>query len=238
MAKYYWLRLHRDFFKRHDIRIIEEMQNGKQYVLFLVKLMCESVDHEGCLRFNDAIPYDAHMLATITNTDIDIVRSACKAFGELGLMEVMDDETLYVGIVSSMIGSQSESTERTRLWRERKELASHVTTGDVTSISLYSSSVSPKKKTKREMAKHEGTGLPMNQNRYDRLLKEWGAGIIERYAKKVSAWADDKGKTIRDLAATIEGWLTRDFEAGKIKKPVATQEVDDEIMELVRRGNS
>ena len=34
MAKFYWLKLKRDFFKRHDIQIIEAMPNGKDYVLF------------------------------------------------------------------------------------------------------------------------------------------------------------------------------------------------------------
>ena len=32
--KYYWLKLDRNFFKRHDIRIIEDMPDGKEYVLF------------------------------------------------------------------------------------------------------------------------------------------------------------------------------------------------------------
>lgn len=54
--KYYWLKLKRDFFKRHDIRIIEKMQNGKDYVLFYLKMLLESIDHEGELRFSDAIP--------------------------------------------------------------------------------------------------------------------------------------------------------------------------------------
>ncbi len=31
--KYYWLKLKKDFFKRHDIKIIESMENGKDYVL-------------------------------------------------------------------------------------------------------------------------------------------------------------------------------------------------------------
>ncbi len=30
--RYYWLKLKRDFFKRHDIRIIESQENGKDYV--------------------------------------------------------------------------------------------------------------------------------------------------------------------------------------------------------------
>ena len=55
--KFYWLKLDRDFFKRHDIKIIEAMPNGKDYILFYLKLLCESIDHDGSLRFNENIPY-------------------------------------------------------------------------------------------------------------------------------------------------------------------------------------
>ena len=75
-GRYYWIKLKRDFFKRHDIRIIEEMQNGKDYILFYLKLLCESVDHDGNLRFSEQIPYSEQMLSVITNTNLDIVRSA------------------------------------------------------------------------------------------------------------------------------------------------------------------
>ena len=67
--KYYWLKLKRDFFKRHDIRIIEEMPNGKDYLLFYLKLLCESVDHEGNLRFSEQVPYNVEMLSIVTNTN-------------------------------------------------------------------------------------------------------------------------------------------------------------------------
>ena len=81
--KYYWLKLDRNFFKRHDIQVIESMENGKDYVLFYLKLLVESIDHEGQLRFNETIPYDEKMLSVITNTNIDIVRQAIKLFTNL-----------------------------------------------------------------------------------------------------------------------------------------------------------
>ena len=92
--KYFWLRLKRDFFKRHDIQIIEAMPNGKDYILFYLKLMLESVDHEGSLRFSETIPYNEEMLATITRTNVDIVRSAIKVFSGLNMMDLLDDGTL------------------------------------------------------------------------------------------------------------------------------------------------
>ena len=78
--RYYWLKLDRGFFKRHDITVIEDMPNGKDYVLFYLKLMLESVDHEGALRFSDTIPYSESMLASVTRTNVDIVRSALNLF--------------------------------------------------------------------------------------------------------------------------------------------------------------
>lgn len=125
-SKFYWLKLKRDFFKRHDIRIIESMPNGKDYILFYLKLLCESVDHEGNLRFSEQIPYNEDMLATITNTNIDIVRSAIKVFTQLNMMEIMDDGTYYMNEVEKMIGSaaNNDNANRQRRFREKqKELA-------------------------------------------------------------------------------------------------------------------
>lgn len=122
-GKFYWLKLKRDFFKRHDIRIIESMPNGKDYILFYLKLLCESVDHEGNLRFSESIPYSESMLATITDTNVDIVRSAVKVFAELGMMEIMDDGTYYMTEVSKMIGSaaNNDNANRQRRFREKQK---------------------------------------------------------------------------------------------------------------------
>ena len=118
-GKYYWLKLKKDFFKRHDIRIIEAMPNGKDYILFYLKLLVESVDHEGALRFSDTIPYNDEMLATITNTNVDIVRSALKVFTELKMIDVLDDSTIYMNEVSKMIGSAADNDNAIRQQRFR-----------------------------------------------------------------------------------------------------------------------
>lgn len=127
--KYYWLKLKDDFFKRHDVKIIESMDNGKEYILFYLKLLVESISHEGRLRFSDTIPYSEKMLATITDTNIDIVRTALQVFRELNLVEVLDDKTLYMSEVTRMIGSESASAQRVRKHRENQALQCN---GDVT----------------------------------------------------------------------------------------------------------
>ena len=134
-GKYYWLKLKRDFFKRHDIQIIEDMPNGKEYILFYLKLLCESVDHEGDLRFSEQIPYSESMLATITRTNIDIVRAAIQVFTGLNMMEIMDDGTYFMSEVHKMLGSAADNpnANRQRRFRERqKELALQESYGGVT----------------------------------------------------------------------------------------------------------
>lgn len=118
--KYYWLKLKKDFFKRHDIQIVEAIPNGKDYILFYLKLMCESVDHEGRLRFSDEIPYNETMLATITNTNVSIVRDAVKLFAELHMIEIMDDGTFFMNEVDKLIGSaaNNDNANRQRRFRE------------------------------------------------------------------------------------------------------------------------
>lgn len=120
--KFYWLKLKKDFFKRHDVRIIEEMENGKDYILFYLKLLLESITHEGHLRFSETIPYNEKMLSVITNTNIDIVRSAMKALIELKMIEILDDSTIYMSEVLKLTGSETAVAERVRKHRQQKAL--------------------------------------------------------------------------------------------------------------------
>lgn len=119
--RYYWLKLKRDFFKRHDIRIIEEMPNGKDYILFYLKMLLESIDHEGELRFSEAIPYNEQMLSVITNTNIDIVKSAMKIFIDLNMIDIYDDSTIYMNEVNRLIGSETKDAERKRVSRAKQK---------------------------------------------------------------------------------------------------------------------
>jgi predicted phage replisome organizer len=119
--KFYWLKLKRDFFKPHDIRIIETMPNGKDYISFYLKLLLESIDHEGELRFSETIPYNEQMLSVITDTNVDIVKSAMKVFIELNMIEIFDDNTIFMQEVTKLIGSETKGAERVREHRKKQK---------------------------------------------------------------------------------------------------------------------
>ena len=121
--RYYWLKLQENFFERDEIKIIESMPNGKDYILFYLKLMLKSINDSGRLMFKNAIPYTPEMLSTITRTNIDVVRVAVDTFIGLGLMEKLDDGALFMGEVNKMLGTETEYAKKKREYRTEKKMS-------------------------------------------------------------------------------------------------------------------
>ena len=196
--KYYWLKLKRDFFKRHDIRIIEAMPNGKEYIIFYLKLLCESVDHEGKLRFSDQIPYSAEMLAVITDTNTDTVKAAVEIFTGLGMMELMDDGTYYMSECEKMIGYETEWAEKKRAYRERiVEDETRTLSSTCPQPVLIESDKSKRKSKSIEKEKKEN----IKEKEFDELWKlyprkEGRQNALKAYLKARSEGIDKE--TIRD----------------------------------------
>ena len=122
-SKYYWLKLERGFFKRHDITIIENYggyPDGQLMVNLYMRLLAESIDHNGNLRFSAEKPYNNLMLSAITGIDIKVVEKGMECFKEFELIKVLNDGTIFMTKVEKMLGVGS-STERVRAYRERQK---------------------------------------------------------------------------------------------------------------------
>lgn len=115
--KRYWLKLDKNFLKSPQIKVIKNVPNGKDYIIFYLSLMLESIETIGHLRFSDSVPYNEEMLASVTDTNVDVVRTAIKIFKEIGLIEILESGTIYVPEVPKLVGKESESAERVRKYR-------------------------------------------------------------------------------------------------------------------------
>lgn len=119
--KYWYLKLPRDFFEQHDVKVLGSMKDGKVYQLIYLKLLCESITHNGELRFNEELPYTNEMLATICNVNLKVMDSAMAGLKSLGLVEITDDGTIVLTEVYKMIGCETGQTIRKREYRERQK---------------------------------------------------------------------------------------------------------------------
>lgn len=116
--KFYWLKLKDDFFDTEEIKLIENMENGKDYIIFLLKLRLKSINSEGLLNFKGIMPYNEKMLSTITNTNIDIVKSALEILQKLKLISIFDDGTIYMEQIKELIGSETNWKDYKAFQRE------------------------------------------------------------------------------------------------------------------------
>lgn len=197
--KRYWLKLDKDFLKSSQIKVIKNMPNGKDYVIFYLSLMLESVETIGHLRFSNLVPYNEEMLASVTDTNIDIVRTAVKIFESLGLMEILDDGTIYMTQVAEMTGKESESAERVRRYRlKQKQQLALQCNGNVTN------SNDNKEEDKQSTENKEDVQVDLLQTTTNNIFN-----YIEQ----------NFGRTIAPIEyETINSWLSLSFEKNDIEK--------------------
>jgi predicted phage replisome organizer len=119
--KYYWLKLKDSFFEEDDIKILKRKPNGEKYIVFLLQLRLKAINTNGQLLYKNMFPYDDEMLATITDTDIDVVRTAMKILISLGLVSILENGAINMEQMKDLIGTETKWAEKKRLYRKKED---------------------------------------------------------------------------------------------------------------------
>ena len=118
--KYYFLKLKEDFFDQREIVVLEGSKDGTLYVNILLKLYLKSLQHNGKLLLNEKTPLSAEMIALLTRHEVGTVERAMRAFMQLGLVVVQEDDTYYMPEIEQMTGKGSSDAERKARYRRQK----------------------------------------------------------------------------------------------------------------------
>ena len=118
--KYYFLKLKEDFFDQREIVVLEGSKDGVLYVNILLKLYLKSLQHNGKLLLNEMTPLSAEMIALLTRHETGTVERAMRAFMQLGLVEVLENNTFYMPEIEEMTGKGSSDGERKARYRRQK----------------------------------------------------------------------------------------------------------------------
>lgn len=113
-----WMKLYSNFFKSHEVTILDSMKDGHEMVLFYLKILCESVQYGGELRFSPERGYTVEELALLTRTDDAIAIKADKALQDLRLIKWESNGTLVFLKAGEMIGAETDNARRVRKWRQ------------------------------------------------------------------------------------------------------------------------
>ena len=129
--KYYYIRLKENFFDSDEIKLLESIPNdGYKFSNILLKMYLKSLKYDGRLMFNERIPFNAEMLATVTGHSLGDVMRAIDMFKKFGLIEVLETGEIYMLDIQSFIGKTSTEADRKRRYRseidEKKLIGTNV----------------------------------------------------------------------------------------------------------------
>ena len=129
--KYYYLKLKENFFDSDSMVLLESMQDGILYSNILMKMYLKSLSNNGYLVLNNAIPYNAQMIATVTRHQVGTVEKALEVFQRLGLIDVMDSGAIYMTDIELFVGRSSTEADRKRAARLSQKKQYSLPTGQM-----------------------------------------------------------------------------------------------------------
>ena len=133
MAKrYYWLKLKADFFNDKNIKYIRRLPDGDKILIVYLRLQLLSLKLEGTIQYEKILPSCSEEIALDLDESIELIEQTIDILTRLKLVEIMEDNSLYLNAVAESIGSESDSAERVRKHREkvRNDTASQVNTDE------------------------------------------------------------------------------------------------------------
>lgn len=118
--RYYWLKLPKDFFQSKEIKRLRRIAGGDTYTIIYLKMLLKSLETNGRLYFEGIEDNFSEEIALDIDEEPDNVQVTMDFLKAKGLMTVSDDEA-FLEKLPFMVGSESESAERVRRFRDRQK---------------------------------------------------------------------------------------------------------------------
>ena len=130
--KYYWLKLKEGFFEEKQIKYLRKLPDGDKLVIAYLKMQLKSLKTEGFIKYDKILPSNIEELAMILDEDTNIINLMIGALQKVNAIEILDDGSFYMITMQELIGKESESAERVRKFRERRNQKALQCNNDVT----------------------------------------------------------------------------------------------------------
>ena len=125
--RYYWLKLKEDFFAQPKIKKLRRIAGGDTYTIIYLKMQLLSLKNEGRLFFEGTEDNFVDEIALTIDEDPENVSVTVAYLIRHGLLEQCSDDEYSMPQAIESIGSEADSTERVRRFRNRNKTLSDVT---------------------------------------------------------------------------------------------------------------
>ena len=119
--RYFWLKLHKDFFQRKEIKRLRKIAGGDTYTIIYLKMLLRSIMSDGKLYFDGLEDDFASELALDLDEKEENVQITIQYLLKSGLLEMCSDEEYYLPDTKDSTGCETAVASRVRKHRERKK---------------------------------------------------------------------------------------------------------------------
>lgn len=119
--RYFWLKLHKDFFQRKEIKRLRKIAGGDTYTIIYLKMLLRSIMSDGKLYFDGLEDDFASELALDLDEKEENVQITIQYLLKSGLLEMCSDEEYYLPDTKNSTGCETAAASRMRRCRAKKD---------------------------------------------------------------------------------------------------------------------
>lgn len=230
--RYYWLKLKEEFFTDKRIKRLRKISGGDTYTIIYLKLLLISLKDSGKLYFDGVESNFVQELAlTIDETDDDVSMTVNYLLNQ-GLLEVVsNNDEYFLTEIPCLIGSETDSTRRSRKSREQKVLQCNTnatllqqkcnTEIDIEIDKEKDIELEKEKEREKESPAPSLYGTFQNISLTDEEyinLKDKLKDHTDTMIEKLSSYMKSTGKSYKNHYATLLSWYEKDKDKLSTKK--------------------
>lgn len=243
--RYFWLKLHKDFFQRKEIKRLRKIAGGDTYTIIYLKMLLRSIMSDGKLYFDGLEDDFASELALDLDEKEENVQITIQYLLKSGLLEMCSDEEYYLPDTKDSTGCETAVASRVRKHRERKKALQCNT--DVTQVKqLCNGEIEKELEKEKELDKEIDNKCASTKQKRKRFVKPT-ISDIEQYcseknisinAQQFIDYYESNGwkvgrNSMKDWQATVRRWASNNYGKKKSSKDNAINVVK-EVMEEYR----
>ena len=119
--RYFWLKLHKDFFQRKEIKRLRKIAGGDTYTIIYLKMLLRSIMSDGKLYFDGLEDDFASELALDLDEKEENVQITVAYLIKSGLLEMCSDDEYYLPDAKDNTGTETAVAGRVRKHREKQK---------------------------------------------------------------------------------------------------------------------
>jgi predicted phage replisome organizer len=241
--RYYWLKLHDDFFNEKYIKMLRKLPDGDKLVIVYLKMQLKALRSEGMLKYEKIMPSQAEEIALILDEDIHIVTLLIGVLKKMGVIEITDSDNILMVEMQKYIGSECDSARRVRTLRERNTIQYNTNkalqcNADVTNCNTEIEKeleLEIEKRDKSKIATKNKYGVYKNvlltADEYKKLDERFNGNAIE-WINKLDEGIELKGYKYKSPYLAVIKWSKSEV---KQSSYIRTQPSADEVDSYIKR---